>query len=70
MDSGYRRDERLWKSPGFFLKDMEKQFPTGFTVIPLAGLKDYFDDYVIAWSPAEADKRPEIGQLAKHLAGK
>ncbi len=55
---------------GFLPKDMEKQFPAGFTVVPLAGLEDYSDDYVIAWSPAEAAKRPEIGQLAKHLGGK
>jgi DNA-binding transcriptional LysR family regulator len=55
---------------GFLPKDMEKQFPAGFTVVPLAGLEDYSEDYVIAWSPAEAVKRPEIGQLAKHLGGK
>lgn len=52
---------------GFLPKDMEKQFPAGFTVVPLAGLEGYSDDYVIAWSAAEAAKRPEIGKLARHL---
>lgn len=55
---------------GFLPKDMEKQFPAGFSAVPLAGLEEYSDYYVIAWSPTEAAKRPEIGQLAKRLGGK
>ena len=55
---------------GFLPKDMEKQFPTGFSAVQLAGLEEYADEYVIAWSRAEADKRPEIGRLARHLGGR
>lgn len=55
---------------GFLPKDLEKQFPVGFTEVKLAGLEDYTDEYVIAWSPTEAAKRPEIGRLAKQLSGK
>lgn len=55
---------------GFLPKDMEKQFPTGFSAVQLAGLEEYADEYVIAWSRTEADKRPEIGRLARHLGGR
>lgn len=55
---------------GFLPKDLEKNFPEGFTLTPLLGLDNYFDEYVIAWSSSEAAKRPEIGRLAKHLSAK
>ena len=55
---------------GFLPKDLEKQFPSGFVKVPLAGLAEYTDEYVIAWSAKEADKRPEIGRLARRLRGK
>jgi DNA-binding transcriptional LysR family regulator len=59
-----------FKAGGFLPKDMEKQFPAGFSLVQLAGLQEYADEYVIAWSPAEAAKRPEIGRLARHLGGR
>jgi DNA-binding transcriptional LysR family regulator len=55
---------------GFLPKDLEKQFPAGFTAVALPGLAGFADDFVIAWSAAEADKRPEIGRLVKRLGGK
>ena len=55
---------------GFLPKDLEKQFPEGFTSVTLPGLDEYSDEYVIAWSAAEAEKRPEIGRLVKRLGGK
>lgn len=54
---------------GFLPKDLEKQFPAGFVSVALAGLAGYADDFVIAWSAAEAVKRPEIGRLVKRLGG-
>lgn len=54
---------------GFLPKDMEKQFPAGFEVVSLPGLAGYSDEFVIAWSAAEAGKRPEIGRLVKRLVG-
>jgi len=59
-----------FKVAGFLPKDLEKQFPADFDRVALPGLDAYSDEYVIAWSSAEADKRPEIGQLAKYLRGK
>lgn len=59
-----------FKIGGFLPKDLEKQFPAGFSVFPLKGLEDYSDEYVIAWSPSEAGKRQEIGRLAKHFGGR
>lgn len=59
-----------FKIGGFLPKDLEKQFPAGFSVTPLEGLEDYCDEYVIAWSPSEAGKRQEIGRLAKHFGGR
>jgi len=55
---------------GFLPKDLEKQFPAGFDVVQMAGLEEYVDEYVIAWSSAEASKRPEIARLARSLGGK
>jgi DNA-binding transcriptional LysR family regulator len=55
---------------GFLPKDLESQFPTGFAVVALPGLAEMVDDFVIAWSAAEAVKRPEIGQLVKRLGAK
>ncbi|MBC7979241.1 MAG: LysR family transcriptional regulator [Armatimonadetes bacterium] len=54
---------------GFLPKDLEKQFPPDFMPVQLPGLSEYTDDYVIAWSAAEAGKRPEIARLAKRLGG-
>lgn len=54
---------------GFLPKDLEKQFPTGFSGVSLPGLNDFSDEYVIAWSATGAGKRPEIARLAKRLAG-
>jgi hypothetical protein len=36
---------------------------------PQPGLADFADDFVIAWSAAEAGKRPEIWRLVKRLEG-
>ena len=55
---------------GFLPKDLEKQFPAGFAAVVLPGLAGFADDFVIAWSAAEAEKRPEIGRLVKRLGGK
>jgi hypothetical protein len=49
---------------------LEKQFPAGFNTVSLPGLTGFLDEFVIAWSAAEAGKRPEIGRLAKRLGGK
>jgi DNA-binding transcriptional LysR family regulator len=54
---------------GFLPKDLEKQFPAGFEAVSLPGLAGFSDEFVIAWSAAEAGKRPEIGRLAKRLVG-
>jgi DNA-binding transcriptional LysR family regulator len=55
---------------GFAPKDLEGRFPTGFTQVPLPQLSDYADQYVIAWSASEAEKRPELQRLVKFLKGK
>jgi DNA-binding transcriptional LysR family regulator len=55
---------------GFLPKDLEKQFPAGFDAVSLPGLAGFSDEFVIAWSAAEAAKRPEMGRLAKRLGGK
>ena len=55
---------------GFLPKDMEKQYPPGFTAVTLPDLAGFSDDFVIAWSATEAEKRPEIARLAKQLRGK
>lgn len=55
---------------GFLPRDLEKQFPAGFVAVALPGLAGFADDFVIAWSAAEAAKRPEIGRLVKRLGGK
>ena len=54
---------------GFVPKDLGKQAPAGFEAVSLGGLNGFADEYVIAWSAAEARKRPEIGALAKRMAG-
>lgn len=54
---------------GFLPKDLVCQFPTGFMIVALPGLADFADDFVIAWSAAEAGKRPEIWRLVKRLEG-
>jgi hypothetical protein len=41
-----------------------------FERVTLPGLVAYSYEYVIAWSAAEADKRPERGKLPKYLRGK
>jgi DNA-binding transcriptional LysR family regulator len=55
---------------GFLPKDLEKQHPPGFTAVPLPDLVGFSDDFVVAWSATEAEKRPEIARLAKLLRGK
>jgi DNA-binding transcriptional LysR family regulator len=55
---------------GFLPKDLEKQYPPGLTTVALPGLTGFSDDFVIAWSATEAEKRPEIARLAKQLRGK
>jgi DNA-binding transcriptional LysR family regulator len=55
---------------GFLPKDLEKQYPSGFTAVALPDLTGFSDDFVIAWSATEAEKRPEITRLAKQLRGK
>ncbi len=55
---------------GFLPKDLERQFPSGFSGVSLLGLNEFSDEYFIAWSAAEAEKRPEIARLAKRLGGK
>jgi hypothetical protein len=52
---------------GFLPKDMESQFPAGFAQVALTGLAEYADEFVIAWSEAEAEKRPELALLLKRL---
>lgn len=52
---------------GFLPKDMESQFPTGFSQVALTGLAEYTDEFVIAWSEAEAAKRPELALSLKRL---
>jgi len=55
---------------GFLPKDLEKQYPSGFTVVALPDLAEFSDDFVIAWSAIETGKRPEIARLATLLRGK
>ena len=55
---------------GFLPKDLERQFPAGFAVVAVPGLAEYVDDFVFAWSAAEAEKRPEIERLVKRMEGK
>lgn len=55
---------------GFLPKDLEKQFPPDFSARSIPGLSDYSDEFVIAWSSAEAEKRPEIQRLVKCLGGR
>jgi len=52
---------------GFLPKDLEKQFPSGFAGISLPELNEFSDEFVIAWSAAEAGKRPEIAHIAARL---
>jgi hypothetical protein len=52
---------------GFLPKDMENQFPEGLVQAPLTGLADYTDDFVIAWSGADVEKRPELLRLLEKL---
>lgn len=54
---------------GFLPKDLEKQFPSGFSGVTLPGMNGFLDEYVIAWSAAEAGKRPEIARMVKRLGG-
>lgn len=54
---------------GFLPKDLVKQFPAGFKSVSLPDLSEYTDDYVIAWSASEAQKRPEIRGLVSSLSG-
>ena len=55
---------------GFLPKDLEKQFPAGFSEVSLPGMKEFCDEYVIAWSPAEAKKQPEHQRLLAMLGVK
>lgn len=55
---------------GFLPKDLERQYPPGFTAVTLPDLAGFSDDFVIAWSAVEAEKRPEIARLAKQIRGK
>lgn len=55
---------------GFLPRDLENQLPSGFVSVALPGLAGFAEDFVLAWSAAEAEKRPEIGRLAKRLGGK
>ena len=55
---------------GFAPKDLEGRFPADFTQVTLPRLSEYEDQYVIAWSPSEAEKRPELQRLVKCLKGK
>ena len=55
---------------GFVPKDLESSFPPGFVSVSLPKLTDYRDEYVLAWSPSEAEKRGELARLIKCLGGK
>ena len=55
---------------GFVPKDLESRFPLGFVSVALPKLSEYADQYVIAWSPSEAERRPELGRVVKSLKGK
>ena len=54
---------------GFLPKDLEKQLPQGFNGVSLPNLNEFSDEYVIAWSATEAEKRPEVAHLVKKLGG-
>ncbi len=54
---------------GFLPTDLEGQFPEGFSKIPLTGLGDYVDEFVIAWSASDVGKRPELGKVLTKLGG-
>ncbi len=55
---------------GFVPKDLESRFPPGFVSVALPKLSEYADQYVIAWSSSEVEKRPELGRLVRSLRGK
>jgi len=55
---------------GFIPKDLESRFPPGFVSVALPKLSEYADQFVIAWSSSEVEKRPELGRLVKSLRGK
>ncbi len=57
------------KLAGFLPKDLERQFPTGFKRLELPGLGGFADEFVVAWSAAEAGKRDEIACLVRRLGG-
>ena len=57
----------LCRIGGFLPKDMESLYPSGFTPVPLAGLSDYTDEFVIAWSTSDMEKKPEINRLVAKL---
>jgi len=59
-----------FKLGGFVPRDLESRFPSGFVSVALPKLSEYADQYVIAWSSSEVEKRPELGRLVKSLRGK
>ena len=54
---------------GFLPKDLEKQLPQGFNGVSLPNLNEFSDEYAIAWSATEAEKRPDVVRLVKKLGG-
>jgi DNA-binding transcriptional LysR family regulator len=57
----------LCRNGGFLPQDMEPLYPSGFIKVPLAGLSDYTDEFVIAWSATDMGKKPEINRLVTKL---
>lgn len=55
---------------GFLPGDLRAHFPKEIPEISFPGLGDYEDRFVIAWSGAEAARRPEVAKLWKGLAGR
>ena len=55
---------------GFLPRDLVKQCPPGFTAVSLPDLAGFSEDFVVAWSAAEAEKRVEIAMFTKRLRGK
>lgn len=55
---------------GIVPKDLERQFPDGFVLATTPDLTAFADEYVIAWSAANAARHPEVDRLAKALGRK
>lgn len=52
---------------GFVPQDLEHLVPEGYRRVPLAGLSEHFDEYVIAWNEAAVRKDPFLKSVLTRL---